>query len=1685
MRRIIKIFISIISGIFFLLFGLVCYINSRWGQHFIRSKTEAYLSNKLKTEVHIGYLGYGLPKYIVVKDLFLLDQVRDTLLAVHILKVDIAMMQILHKKVDVKQFLLTGVHSNIYRNQHDTDFNFTYIINAFSSNKPTNSKKPNDTSALNFVLGLVKLNDIHIHFNDFTGGMHLAIDLDKLDLKMQQIDLATQLFHLKELSITGLQTTFSADTSYLQTSKIPTQNLLKLVADNVNLQHVSFQYKDNLGKLFFGIDIEELQLQLNKFGLDENLVDVKKLATKNTRVVLAMDLSANANTTNDTQVKAIASVGWQIRAADVSLNNVGYKMDDKSKAPQKIGIDYLHLNLQNVVLNMKNFRYNTDTISGSIKHFTGIEQCGLYVKELRTDFNYNQQGAVLSKLYFQTPNTILQDHIEVHYSSIDAIVKRQQLLQLNLHIINSTACLQDLLVFAPQLNDQDVFRKLKNDKFKVEGTITGTLSNMNIAHFYAAGLENTVVSLSGRLAGMPIMKDISYNLNISRFQSSRNDVSQFVPDSILATVRLPDRFDFRGFVFGNTLDYNAKLNLESTDGNAYIKGSLITSTEKNNERYDMFVNTEKLNLGRILKQDSTLGMVSATIKVKGQSFDVKTMISTFDGNVDSAFVKGYTYHNITITGNIAGKQGDINLQSLDNNIHLLLTGHGDFNNQYAAVKAAVKIDSIDFRALNLYKTELRTSGVIHIDIPELNPDYPKGEFTWLQPAIVADGKRYFIDSILVKSKPDTISGQNIYADINVMQATIKGKTPLTKLSDILLEHLNRHYNFTFRDSIDNAKTQAKNIDTRSVVKHGKMPDRNPLKKDTAILPANYDLALNVTVTDKPILHSLLPGLTSFDSFHIDAAITPHTVVFNAFVPNLVYSNAILANGKAQIKETDSAFVYSVTADKLQQSKFVFWFADAQGKYDGNILSSRVSLSDQEHKEQFALAATIQQYADSQVLRLQEGLKLDYKTWVVAQPNRIVLAKGGIYIDNLEISNNGQYIKAKSDKHYINAPLKTEISNFRLSNITGIMSPANSLIADGIINGNIAIKQLNPLLQLTSNLQVNNLVFMQDTLGDLQLAVNNNNQNALDAKLTLKGQGNDIALAGTYFLSPLNGNDFNLNLDVNALRLRNFETIAMNEIHNSSGFIRGNLNVKGTIGVPDISGELRTDSIMTTVARLNAEFKMPNEKITFNTNTIAFNNFTIIDIKGNKAIISGDIGTKNLPELNFNLKIDAEKWQGLHSTINDNKQYYGDLFLTTNLTVQGTNTAPNIEGNLFILPGTKLTVVNVESKPEMQSDKGIVEFVNMRDTGRGKLLVAAKKDTVKHKFASGTQINVNISIPKEAEFSLIIDQASGDFLTVKGEANLNTSVTPGGVISLNGNYALKNGAYQLNYNFIKRKFLIQDGSTMTFAGDPIIGTTMDVTAIYEAKIAPYDLVMRQLPDPTQLNYYKQALPFNINLNLKGSIMLPTITFDVVLPENKVYPLTPDRIELVQGKLSQLRSDTSELNKQIFAVLILNRFVSDDPFSSSSPGLGFTALQSVSTFIGEQLNKATGKLVKGVDISVDLATAADYTTGTMQQRTDLNLAASKRLFNDRLKLTIGNDFELQGPQTNNQQSSYVPNNLSADYLLTAEGKYIIRAYRRNYDAGVLEGFVTQTGLDFILSVDYNKFIYIFRKPKINVE
>jgi hypothetical protein len=93
----------------------------------------------------------------------------------------------------------------------------------------------------------------------------------------------------------------------------------------------------------------------------------------------------------------------------------------------------------------------------------------------------------------------------------------------------------------------------------------------------------------------------------------------------------------------------------------------------------------------------------------------------------------------------------------------------------------------------------------------------------------------------------------------------------------------------------------------------------------------------------------------------------------------------------------------------------------------------------------------------------------------------------------------------------------------------------------------------------------------------------------------------------------------------------------------------------------------------------------------------------------------------------------------------------------------------------------------------------------------------------------------------------------------------------------------------------------------------------------------------------------------------------------------------------------------------------------------------------------------------------------------------VALSKRLLNDRLTITVGSDFALEGARTQNNNGANIAGNVNIEYALSRDGRYRLRAYRRNQSTLVVEGQIIETGLGFVMVVDYNRFNEIFRSFK----
>src|SRR5688572_1833455 len=106
-------------------------------QSLIRKKAVSYLEQTLNTRVSVGKIYVGLPKKVVIENVYLEDRQRDTLLIAGSLKVDIALLKLIKGEVDINSIELKNSTVKIKRELPDTVFNFQFIVDEFTPAKST------------------------------------------------------------------------------------------------------------------------------------------------------------------------------------------------------------------------------------------------------------------------------------------------------------------------------------------------------------------------------------------------------------------------------------------------------------------------------------------------------------------------------------------------------------------------------------------------------------------------------------------------------------------------------------------------------------------------------------------------------------------------------------------------------------------------------------------------------------------------------------------------------------------------------------------------------------------------------------------------------------------------------------------------------------------------------------------------------------------------------------------------------------------------------------------------------------------------------------------------------------------------------------------------------------------------------------------------------------------------------------------------------------------------------------------------------------------------------------------------------------------------------------------------------------------------------------------------------------
>jgi translocation and assembly module TamB len=846
--------------------------------------------------------------------------------------------------------------------------------------------------------------------------------------------------------------------------------------------------------------------------------------------------------------------------------------------------------------------------------------------------------------------------------------------------------------------------------------------------------------------------------------------------------------------------------------------------------------------------------------------------------------------------------------------------------------------------------------------------------------------------------------------------------------------------------------------------------------EKGLKPQNFNF--NFTLHNPEILTGLLvPGLEELMPVSINGNFNNQLQRFNLRLemPHMVYDGTTVDSLMVDVFTKDGALQYNLETALVSTASVTLPNISYTGNIAKNLVLSNFSISDQDGIVKFAIPINAHSLQDSVQLAFYPGdFILNYENWNVPEDNYIMLLDKGLIVHNLVLERKGQFISVNTKGDKATDPLQLAFNDFNLETLSSIIEGEGDTMFRGIINGQIEIRDMQENMAFTSDLKISGFSYQNDTVGNIALKASSALNNVFNIQAGITGFDNDINLSGSFNEQT---KALDLTIDIKNFELASIESFVEENVHTLSGRVRGKLDVKGTLDNPNILGSVNFLDAGFNLVALNSYFTMPDERIVFDPKGIRFPSVTILDTLNNPVVINGYILTDNYRDMEFDLNIKANNFMALDRPEHTKELYSGRIILDSDIRVRGNLESPVVDARIGLLRGTSLTMVIPETQVAMQEKEGIVEFVTVKKDslvaldGKGQA-----QDTLRAEIR-GIELTANVTIDEQTRFRIIIDESTGDFLEVQGGGTVSYGIDPSGAMTLTGRYEIKQGQYQLSfYNMVRREFTIRPGSSLSWAGDPM-NATVDISAIHTVRTSPAELMASQAVDDQQRRALRGILPFQVFLNMRGELLSPDIDFNIELPEDRKGALDGT----VNSRLSLLNEQESELNKQVFALLILGRFVAEDPLEATGGGgVTGTARSSASRVLTQQLNQLSDRYITGFDLTFDVESYEDYGAEDIEGRTELQVGLSREFFDERLRVEVGGRVDLEGERRRQQRNvSDIAGDIAVEYLLSEDGIYRLRGFRRNEFQMLLDGEIIETGLAFIFTREFTRFREIFRR------
>lgn len=1289
------------------------------------------------------------------------------------------------------------------------------------------------------------------------------------------------------------------------------------------------------------------------------------------------------------------------KSGKFSITNIYFKdtsldIVNHNASPVIEGFDYNNLLFRDLVADADDFYTEGPNIGMKVNYLRGLESTsGIVFQQLKTDFTYAPTFMEFDNLFLRSNKTEIKNYLKFSYDSSESLSNFNKEVRILAMLDESVLDIQDLKYFTDQIPNFE-------DRIFLSGDIEGTVQSLSSEQLLIRFGQRSALFGKFQIDGLPDINNTFFQLSLVNSVLNSNDLAPYISEAAKR-----DLNKFRDIRFDS--DFSGYLHFFTANGNfrtgiGNMIGRLNFRSDQGQPTFNGRLETKNLDLGILLDDRERFQKVTMTGRIKGTGLSLETLLLEVDANIKSAGINGYNYANIQTDATYGRDLFRGSIFVNDPNLKGEARGVLDVRDGKDSIRLNVKLDTVFLKELKFIETDGFVSGNIDMDTKGITLDDIEGIARFSDVKLSYEGRNLYVDNFFFQSL-FTDDSRVISFNSDLLVAGISGNFKVQQLlTDV--QNLSKEYFSILTNSEE--KTFLRTYDS----------------------PDPYSIDINMNFLDiNPIINLIEPRATISKNTLIEGAFyqTPDNAVLNFFssIDTIYFDGNFLFNtnldfNTSKINNTNEVLASFYVFSKKQElnSGLSFNNLAIEAIWDESNIDFSYSQDQLATGSFVRIKNEITIYPDHTTVIFEPSeLKILDKSWSFDRDNSIYIVNNSLLFDNIKLFNNQQFIALNGSI----SPDPNDVLGLEIKDVD--LDFFNTLSVkefEGTANGNFGLTGFYETFGINGQLNIEDLFINSFLIGNIEAATYFA-ESLVNLELTNTREGKDVISIKGYLGSE--DDQLELKANLNEANLSVLEPFLSDYLTNMGGTVTGDFDIVGSLNFPVVSGSGKINEGKLLVNYLNTSYTIDGNLV-FSPNEISFRELNILDTNGNRARMRGGISHDYFSDFILDISSNLENFQVLNTGVRDNEIFYGTAFVTGTLNIFGAANNLDITARATSQPNTRIFIPFGSTSVQAQED--FITIINVRDT----VTMVEPQETVEKLAIQNVRMNFALDITPDAYTEIQIDPRTGENIQGRGRGVLTLNIDTQGNFSMQGNYEITEAKYNFSlYNIIRREFIVQPGGRISWFGDPYEGV-MDIRAYYQESVSLQNLQNLQsntIEDPQM----RRRWPLKVNMDLKGNLLSPDITFNFDFGE---FPSEGNVQTYISAFQNRIANDEQEKNRQVFSVIMMRSLSPEGQFS----GVSNIATSNLSQLLSSQLNSFIAQVDQNLEVDIDLANLDQNALETFQLR------VAYTFLDGRLRVTRDGGFtDLQG----NADLNSIAGDWQAEYLLTEDGRYRMRIYNRN--------------------------------------